>query len=153
MKKRRVLILVLMAAVVAAAIVVINLRSPDQPSSPPTPPRPPTPQPQPQASTPSEAVVAYLEALSNADFGAAYEYLSSESRAAHPYEEFAALCKESKGPSLDIGSAAEHRADSDRVTVTVSMLWDPAEASFTTVREDGAWRVVFIEGKPWFPYP
>ncbi|MDH4178952.1 MAG: hypothetical protein OEV33_00460, partial [Armatimonadota bacterium] len=61
--------------------------------------------------------------------------------------------KESKGPSLDVESAAEHRANRDRVTVTVSMLWDPAEASFTTVRQDGAWRVVFIEGKPWFPYP
>lgn len=151
MKTRRVLILVLMAAVVVAAVAVITLRKPKQPSPPPSPP--PAPQQHPQATGPTEAVVAYLKALSSDDFRAAHGYLSAESQVAHPYDEFVALCQESKGPSLDLGSASEHPADSDRVTVTVSMLWDPAEASFTTVREEGAWRVVFIEGKPWFPYP
>ncbi len=151
MKTRRVLILVLAAAVVAVAIAAIVLRKPAQPSPPP--PRPAPPEQRPQATGPAEAVVAYLEALSDRDFRAAYEYLSAESRAAHPYDEFIALCEESKGPSLDLGSASEHPAEGDRVTVIVSMLWDPAEASFTTEQEGGAWRVVFIKGKPWFPYP
>jgi hypothetical protein len=151
MKTRLVLIFVLVAAAAAAAIAIILVRRP-KPPDPLTVPAPP-PQQQAQAATPSEAVVGYLQALSESDFGAAYEHLSAASRSAHSYEEFAALCEESKGPSLDLESVAEHPTDADRVTVTVSVLWDPAEASFSTVREDGAWRVVFIEGRPWFPYP
>lgn len=151
MKTRLVLIFVLAAVAAAAAIAIILVRRPKPPDPLPVPP--PAPPQQAQASTPSEAVVGYLQALSESDFGAAYEHLSAASHSAHPYEEFAALCEESKGPSLDLESVSEHPTESDRVTVTVSVLWDPAEASFTTVREDGAWRVVFIEGRPWFPYP
>jgi len=151
MKRRGLLIVLLIAALVAAAAAIILLRRPEPP--PPTPRPVPTPGQQTQAATPSEAVIGYLRALSDSDFRAAYGYLSEESRATHSYDEFAALCQESEGPSLDLDSAAEHASDANRVTVTISMLWDPAEASFTTVREDGAWRVVFIEGKPWFPYP
>lgn len=151
MKTRLVLILVLLVAVAAATTVIIKLRAP-KPTSPP--PAPATPaQQQPDAAAPLDAVAAYLDALAGDDFGVAYQYLSAESRAAHTYDEFAALCAERKGPSLDVTAAQQHREDEGRVTVAVPMLDEPGEAGFTTVREQGSWRVVFVQGSPWFPYP
>jgi len=155
MKTRLVLILVLLVAVAAAATAIIKLRAPKpQPMPMPRPSVPTTPaQQQPEAAAPLDAVVAYLNALASDDFGLAYQYLSAESRAARAYDEFAALCAERKGPSLDVASARQHREDEDRVTVAVPMLEEPGEAPFTTVREQGSWRVVFVQGSPWFPYP
>ena len=126
MKTRLVLILVLLVAVAAATTAIIKLRAPKptpRPSAPTTPA-----QQQPEAAAPLDAVAAYLNAL-------------------------AALCAERKGPSLDVAAAREHRDDEDRVTVAVPMLDEPGEAGFTTVREQGSWRVVFVQGSPWFPYP
>jgi hypothetical protein len=37
--------------------------------------------------------------------------------------------------------------------VSVPVEEDPAEAAFTAVREEGRWKVVYIGGAPWFPYP
>jgi hypothetical protein len=151
MKTRLLLILVLLVAVAAAATAIIKLRAPT-PTPPPSVPATPAHR-QPEAAEPLDAVAAYLNALASDDFGMAYQYLSAESRAAHTYNEFAALCAERKGPSLDVGAARQHREDEDRVTVAVPMLDEPAEAGFTTVREQGSWRVVFVQGSPWFPYP
>ena len=150
MKTRLAFILVLATAVVVA-LVIISFRTPR-----PTP-RPPVVVPVPQhhspALTPREAVVAYLEALYREDFRAAYEYLSAGSREVHPYDEFAQLCEKGTGPTYDLASAQEHPDEDGRVTVTVPFAEDPARAGFTTVREDAGWKVVFIGGAPWQPYP
>ena len=151
MKTRLVLILVLLVAVAAATTAIIKLRAP-KPTFPPSARTNPAQQ-QPEAAAPLDAVAGYLNALASDDFGVAYQYLSAESRAAHTYDEFAALCAERKGPSLDVAAARQHREDEDRVTVAVPMLDEPGEAGFTTVREQGSWRVVFVQGSPWFPYP
>lgn len=150
MKKRLALILVL-AAAVAAAVLVFSFRAPKL--TPPPPVAVPVPEHHSPALTPREAVGVYLEALHKEDFRAAYEYLSADSREAHPYDEFAQLCGKSRGPTYDLASAQEHPAEDDRVTVTVPLAEDPARAGFTTVREDDGWKVVFIGGAPWQPYP
>jgi hypothetical protein len=151
MKTRLVLILVLLVAVAAATTAIFKLRAPKptpRPSAPTTPA-----QQQPEAAAPLDAVAGYLNALASDGFGVAYQYLSAESRAAHTYDEFAALCAERTGPSLDVAAARQHREGEDRVTVAVPILDEPGEAGFTTVREQGSWRVVFVQGSPWFPYP
>ncbi len=153
MKTRLALILVLLAAVAAVAIAVVTLRRPKPTPPLPVPTTPTHQQPEPEAAEPLDAVAGYLNALESDDFGEAYRYLSAESRVAHTYDEFAALCAERKGPSLDVTAARQHREDEGRVTVAVPMLDEPGEAGFTTVRERGSWRVVFVQGSPWFPYP
>jgi hypothetical protein len=42
--------------------------------------------------------------------------------------------------------------ESGQMIVTVPMLEDPAEASFTVLQEAKGWRIVFLKGTPDFPY-
>ncbi len=148
MKTRLALILVLVTAA-AVAFLVFKFATPKPTPRPPLP----APQPPPGPATPREAVAAYLEALYEGDLSTAYQHLSTRSREAHPYRQFVQLCREGPGPDLDLDAAQEHPVEEDHARVTVPMLEDVAEATFNTVLEDGAWRVVFIEGKPGFPYP
>jgi hypothetical protein len=148
MKVRLALAFLLIAAVVVAVVVIKY-----PPSKPEGREKPPAQRPKPPAAEPEEVVTAYLTALTKQEHRRAYELLSAESRQAHTYEEFAAACKQAGFPSLDVGAANVRSKEGDRATVAVPMVEDPAEAGFTMAKEEGAWKVVFREGTPWFPYP
>ena len=145
--KARLCVLIVLVAV--AAVVWVLLRYPA--AKPPT--KPPPPKPQASPMSPKQVVQGYLSALEREDYPAAYELLSSEYRRLHAVDQFAALCKQSGAPSLDVSAAVEQPGESGRMVVLVPMVEDPAAASFALVREDGQWRIVFRTGSPWFPYP
>jgi hypothetical protein len=149
-------VVLVVALIAAGALLFVHLRRAsqrewDEPSPPVAlpEPRPPTP----AAPTPEEAVVSYLDALDQAEYRTAYAYLSAASRTAHPYEKFLGLCENGEATSYDVGAAREIPGEGQQVVVLVPIVEDPAEGSFTTVHEAEGWKVVFIAGAPWFPYP
>jgi len=152
--KTRLALIAVVLAVAAVAFVIIRYPPPK-----PTAVRKPRPAAASPAGTPRAVVVAYLQALERKDFPAAYKYLSVRSREVHPYQEFAAQCENSAGPSYDLAAAREvppvpeAPVTRDQAAVVVPLVEDPAEPSFTTVMEDNEWKVVFIGGVPWSPYP
>lgn len=151
MKTLLALVAVVLAAV-AVVFVFIRYTAPKvDTSSPPPPPAATMPPP----STPQAVVVAYLEALERGDFAVAHGHLSADSREAHPYEDFVSQCEQGGATAYDLAAALEAvtTEPDGRATVIVPLIEDPAEATFTTVLEEGGWRVVFIGGAPWFPYP
>ena len=149
--KTRVAAILVLVAVIVVAVIIIKFPSPKAPSAEP-PAAPATPPPTPAAGTPTEVVVSYLEALYGDDFVTAYGLLSEASREAHSQEDFVELCERGAATSYDLESVREGSPEGDRVIVNVPLVEDPAEAGFVTVDEDGAWKVVFIHGAPWFPY-
>lgn len=149
--KMRVAAILVLVAVIVVAVIIIKFPSPKAPSS--EPPAAPATPPTPAAGTPTEVVVSYLEALYGDDFGTAYGLLSEASREAHSQEDFVELCERGAITSYDLESVREGSPAGDRVIVNVPLMEDPAEAGFVTVNEGGAWKVVFINGAPWFPYP
>ena len=148
--KTRLAVLLIVVAIAAVAFVVIWFPSPRRPAV-----RSPAPPPKPRAAaaTPREAVVRYVGALYKKDFQAAYELLSTQSKQVHPYDEFAQLAESGGAASLDVAGAQEGPETNGRVVVSVPVEEDPAEAGFTTVKEADGWKVVYIGGAPWFPYP
>ncbi len=149
--KTRVAVILIVVAIAAIAFAILRFPGPRRPT--PSPPPPPSPEPVPGAATPVEAVVLYVEALYRKDYEAAYGHLSSASQRAHPYEEFLDRAETGQAANLDLAAAEACEPVESRVTVTVPLVEDPAEAGFTTVKEAGGWKVVFIGGEPWFPYP
>jgi hypothetical protein len=149
--KARLAVILIVVAVAAVAFAVLwfpSARRSAAPSLAPVPQRPQT-----GAATAREAVVRYVEALYRKDFRAAHDLLSARSKEAHPFNDFAARAEAAGGPSLDLAAAREGKEENGRVVVSVPVEEDPAEAAFTTVREEGRWKVVYIGGAPWFPYP
>jgi len=140
--------LLLLVAVVVIAVVILRY-----PAARPTRPVPPVAGPGPVAGGPCEVVRVYLTALEERDYRRAYELLSSDSQAERPYREFVSLCEGAGFPSLDVEAAQEKPSADDRAIVVVPMVEDPAEAGFTLVKEGGVWKIVFMKGSPWFPYP
>jgi len=149
--KARVAMIVVVVAIAVVALVMMRKPAEEGPSSPAVPPE--NVEPVAVASTPEEAVILYVEALYRGDCEFAYGQLSSASRQAHPYEEFLERAVEGAAPQFDLGEAEVGAEKDGRVIVTVPLVEDPAAAGFTTLREDGGWKVVFIGGEPWFPYP
>jgi len=147
MKIRLALFLLLIAA---AVIAVAVLRSPSV-HPPAAPIRPSSRPPQKVEPSAQQLVLDYLQSLNRKDFRTAYSRLSKASQRAHAYEDFVSLAKKSGVPNYDLGAARE-KTEGDRASVTMPLAEDPAEANFAMVREDGAWRVVFIGGVPAFPY-
>jgi len=145
--KARLCVLIVLVAVAAVVWVVLRYPAAKPPAKPP--PR----KPQAAPMSPKQVAQSYLTALEREDYRAAYELLSAEYRKLHAADEFAALCKDSGAPSLDISAAVEQAGEGGRMVVLVPMVEDPAAASFTLVQEDGQWRIVFRTGSPWFPYP
>jgi hypothetical protein len=142
------LLVVVAAAVVVAAVLIFPAARPPAPPAPgPSPPKPT------QEGSPREVVVTYLDALERRDFQAAYDRLSRASQTAHSYDEFVSLSEESGLPSYDLSAAEEKPGEGGWVTLMVPLVEDVAQAGFTTVKEDGAWKVIFIGGTPGFPYP
>jgi hypothetical protein len=153
--KRRLPVVVLVVAVLVAGLLLVHYLTPDAPVTTHIHgPLVPVPDPAPAAiaASPQEAVASYLEALDDGDFQLAHAYLSAASRDAHPYDEFAALCEAGEATSYDVGAVRELSEENGLVVVMVPIVEDPAEASFTTVQEEGGWKVIFIGGAPWFPY-
>ncbi|MFB3881809.1 MAG: hypothetical protein ACE149_11130 [Armatimonadota bacterium] len=150
MKARLSLVLI---AVAIAAVVFVVLRFPGakQPSAPP--PAPPAPASPAGPATPTAAAIGYVEALYQKDYQKAYELLSTRSQAAHPYNDFVQRAERGGSANLDLEAAKAGEEVNGSVTVTVPMVEDPAEASFTVVREADGWRVVYLGGAPMFPYP
>jgi hypothetical protein len=146
--KVRLALLLLMIAAALIAVAILRFPSVRPPASPA---RPPSPPPQKTESSAQQLVLGYLESLNKKDFRAAYSQLSKASQQAHTYEDFTSLAEKSGVPNYDL-SAAREKTEGDRASVTVPLAEDPAEATFTMVREDGAWKVVFIGGVPAFPY-
>lgn len=138
---------------VAVVAVVLALRFFPSSSTPPAAPRPPVRTPAPQSlQTPVAVVTSYLQALDRKDYRKAYDFLSADSRQLHPYDDFAARAEEAGSTDYDVAKAAEEPGAGNSVVVAVPMLEDPAKAGFNLVKEDGAWKVVFISGTPAFPY-
>jgi len=149
MKARAAVILIVVAV---AAVAFVVMRYPGAKGKAPAAPSP-RPTAVKRAATPREAVTRYVESLYQKDFRSAYERLSARSREAHPYERFVKLAQSGEATDLDLAEATQGEEQNGRVVVSVPITEDPAEAAFTTVKEDGDWKVVFIGGAPWFPYP
>jgi len=149
--KTRVAVILMVVALAAVAFVIVRFPGPKRPVSPPAPA--PIPKPVVSAATPVEAVVLYVEALYRKDYETAYGCLSAASQGVHPYEEFLGRAETGEAANLDLAAAEVGEEVGGRVMVRVPLVEDPAEAGFTTVREGENWRVVFIGGEPWFPYP
>ncbi len=147
--KARVAVVLIVVAVAVVAFVL--LRYPGAKRRGPVAPAASAPTVK-RAPTPRQAVMWYVEALYRNDYKSAYERLSARSREAHPYEDFVKLAESGEATDLDLAQATEGPEQDGRVVVSVPIPEDPAEASFTTVKEDGDWKVVFIGGAPWFPY-
>lgn len=142
--------------VVALAVVVFAIiRYPHAPIQTPVapPPPPPVSVPEVTAASPTEAVVLYVEALYRKDYEEAWEHLSLPSRQAHPLEEFLERAETGEATNFDLAAAEAGIEKGNRVLVAVPLVEDPASAGFTTEREGEGWKVVYIGGEPWFPYP
>lgn len=148
--KTRLAVFLIVVAIAAVAFVIVRFPSARRPA--PSPPAP-APKAQAPAASPREAVVRYVEALYKKDFRGAYELLSAQSKQIHPYGEFAELAQSGGATSFDLAGAHEGEENNGRVVVSVPVEEDPAEAGFTTAREADGWKVVYIGGAPWFPYP
>jgi hypothetical protein len=109
-------------------------------------------QPTPSAS-PTEVVTAYLQALQDKDYRKAYDYLSSDSKQVHSFEQFTSLVEKNGVTEFDLSSAKEESDSSRQTNVTLQLKEDPASHSVRLVLEEGDWKVVFIKGIPSFPYP
>jgi len=125
----------------------------------PPPPTPTPPAPAPVVETPEQAaqagksaVVAYLTHLEKGEYQAAHALLTAESQAEHPYEEFAEQAKES-WPLYETDGASAKATAKERVVVSVPMVEDPARIPIVASKEQGKWRVVYLKGRPWTPYP
>ncbi len=142
-----------LVVLVLAALVFVLVRYVPRPQPPLPPPPPPAPEPTVTAATPKEAVILYVDALYRKDFEMAYQRLSSGSRKAHSYEEFLRRAETGEATNFDLEAAEAGEEVDGCVIVNVPLVEDPASAGFTTVREEGDWKVVYVGGEPWFPYP
>ena len=96
------------------------------------------------------AVIAYLTALKNGKYPAAYEMLSRDSKDAHSSSDFERQGRQGM-PPFDLDSAKV--IDSGKETVVqVTLIEDPSSHGFYLVREDDAWKIVYRGGIPTQPY-
>jgi hypothetical protein len=147
MRARLAIVLLLIAiGLVLAVVFLVPVERPALQPTRPTPPKTAT-------QSPTEVVVAYLEALARRDYRAAYDRLSRASQQKHPYDEFASLCETKGITAYDLRTAREERGEDGSVTVAVQLKEDVATAGFRMVKEEERWRVVFIGGIPSYPYP
>lgn len=116
-----------------------------KPPPPAKPPRPTT-----GARAPEDVVKAYLMALEDKDYQAAYEQLTSDSRSTRSFDEFRRAAKQ-WGPLYDLERIEVEELGPDRVRVSVQLAEDPAVQSFLLKREDKQWRIVFRSGSPAAP--
>ena len=99
---------------------------------------------------PKEVVQAYLEALEEGNYRAAYEELTSKSRSMHSFDAFRRAAEQG-GPVYDLDRMEVESLSADEVQVSVGIAEDPAVQSFVLEREDRQWRIVFHSGSPAAP--
>jgi hypothetical protein len=149
MKTAIALVLVLLAV----GAVLLALRLFPAVSGGPVHPRPAASRPTSQSLlTPVQVVTAYVQALDRKDYRKAYDLLSADSRQLHPYDDFVARAEKGGSTDYELAKAAEEPGEGSSVVVAVPMTEDVSGAGFHLVREDGAWKVIFIGGTPGFPY-
>jgi hypothetical protein len=151
--KTRVAVILIVVALAVAVFAIIRYPRASRPTPPAPAPPPPVAEPKVVAASPTEAVVGYVEALYRKDYEEAWEHLSKPSQLAHPFEKFLQRAETGEATNLDLAAAEAGKEEQGRVLVTVPLVEDPASAGLTTEREGKGWKVVYIGGEPWFPYP
>ena len=125
--------------------------SPMPPAPPPVAPHPPAPPPVADEEQANAVVTAYLTALRQSRYDAAYDMLSQDSQGMHPRANFAAEGKQGM-PRYDLTSLTA-TVTGDRALVAVKLDEEPGSGGFTLVRERREWKVVYRGGRPGQPYP
>jgi len=151
--KTRVAVVLIVVALAVVVFAVIRYPRASRPAPVAPAPPPAVSAPDVTAASPTEAVVLYVEALYRKDYEEAWEYLSPASRQAHPLEDFVQRAETGEATNFDLAAAEAGSEKGNRVLVTVPLVEDPASAGFTTEKEGEGWKVVYIGGEPWFPYP
>jgi len=138
----------LVAVVIVAVVFFLGARDREPPTPPPTPP----PSPEQAREAAKKAVVAYMRHLEDGDYAAAHRLLSEASRKRHPLAGFRRQAEQGI-TYYDLSSARVKLTQPERAEVTLQLEGDPASAAITAVREQDRWRVVYLRGRPGFPYP
>ena len=152
---RTALLIVVLVLIGAAGLLVWERQRGSAPpiSRPTAPPvKPSSPGRGREETRAARAVISYLRALYQPDYQRAYALLSSASRRKYSYREFAAACRQGAADfELNVSPRVEKK---DRgLAVTLHLAEEPGTHSFLTVRENGEWKVVYLSGRPTFPYP
>jgi len=105
-----------------------------------------------EADAARAAVVDYLSALQAGDYRAAYALLSAESRKLHPTAQFERQARQGV-TTYDLSSAQARLTGAGRAEVLLHLENDPASTAIIALRESGKWRIVYLRGRPGFPYP
>ena len=152
MKKAAAVVLAVAAAAVAVGMYYCRPTQTISTRSRPAPVRPTTTA---QGPSPMAAATSYIEALEQRKYETAWALLSKDSQEKHPYKDFVAQVEKTGVTEYDLSTArlAEGGNDEQQATVELQLKEDPAIAGFHMAREDGAWRIVYSEGSPSFPYP
>ena len=98
-----------------------------------------------------QTVTAYITALKDGKYAAAYDMLSNGSQTLHTRAAFEQKGK--KGMPLYDFRTAKATVTGDTAMVEIRQLEDPATHGFSLVREGGSWRVVYRGGIPGAPTP
>jgi len=114
-----------------------------------TPPAPPVESEETQAA---RALVSYLRAVYEPDYERAYDFLSAASRRKHSLEEFADACRQGV-TDFDLSAPPTTERKDGAIAATLPLAEEPGAHSFLIVREEGGWKVVYLSGRPTFPYP
>jgi len=100
-----------------------------------------------------EAVADYLRALYAQQYKQAYDGLSAASKEHHSQEAFAAAAKEGQVVyDLDMIEVKQLEDGAAYVIVALQEEEEPGNKSFEVKKESGQWKIVYIEGSPFFPY-
>lgn len=99
------------------------------------------------------AVIDYLRALYDQNYSRAYDLLSAASQQRHPKAAFTKEVTEGQ-VVYDLGQVEVEGRGPGRAEVIVALEQEeePARKAFSTVKEAGRWKVVYLSGKPFFPY-
>lgn len=130
-----------------------------QPTPPQLAPQPrptrtvPAPVAKPEPEAAQKAVAQYLTALAAQDYAAAYALLSADSQKRHPE---AVFTKDAKAGQVvyDLTGAKVSSATGQTAQVFVPLQQEEEAGGriFSVVKEDGKWKVIYLSGKPFFPY-
>jgi len=97
-----------------------------------------------------ETVTAYITALNEHNFTAAYDLLSRDSQNLHDRADFEQQGKQGM-PLYDLKTATA-TVHGQEAAVKVQLVEDPGTNSFHLQREDEHWKVVYRGGGPGMPY-
>ena len=102
------------------------------------------------AQAPEGVVKAYLRALDDKDYQAAYDRLTSQSRFRNGFDEFRKSAQQGAF-AYDFDRITVESPGAGQAAVSVGIAEDVGFQRFMLRREAGQWRVVFFSGSPWAP--